>query len=478
MILTAEALKKRVLGLPSNKPPGNSSCVRAGSSIKMVAKLKAKPKATNKAASLASYKSKKKKNNCIGRASGDNFEEEELSSGDQYENESFREERLSKRSRSGEDGGSDNEADANYLLPVSNSDGQERDIDFDEDVQDLPYAVRDEELEALDKEYKELQAQELDMLHNLKGRSDEEMLKGQAVRTQKALWDKALGVRILLQKPFSNANRLPLGDVKMGMSQSREVEGAFAKLNATTTKTLLSLHQTLKVLLNQVDSMSRVSDNNSASKDDEELTVLDDLNTIWEQMSASYTRFAPFRNNSVDRWQRKTQLSTGAAASKSKLRAFNQSISQQIEIHMRDFSRMLQRMRLRRSSVNVIGTPAAQAEDDILNNNGDDFSEGTKDFSGDPELIDDTEFYQELLREFLESSDPSSLGALYPVRNLRHKNRKVVDRRASKGRKIRYNVHEKIVNFMVPIPTNFPPMAEKLFSTGIFQGGSAQPLHL
>ncbi|KAI5058528.1 hypothetical protein GOP47_0026698, partial [Adiantum capillus-veneris] len=108
-----------------------------------------------------------------------------------------------------------------------------------------------------------------DMLHNLKGRSDEEMLKGQAVRSQKACWDKALGVRILLQKPFSNANRLPLGDVKMGMSQSsREVEGAFVKLNATTTKTLLSLHQTLKVLLNQVDSMSRVSDNNSASKDD------------------------------------------------------------------------------------------------------------------------------------------------------------------------------------------------------------------
>ena len=29
---------------------------------------------------------------------------------------------------------------------------------------------------------------------------------------------------------------------------------------------------------------------------------------------------------------------------------------------------------------------------------------------GDPELIDDSEFYQQLLKEFLEACDPSSSG--------------------------------------------------------------------
>ncbi|MCO5586093.1 hypothetical protein L7F22_040032 [Adiantum nelumboides] len=422
-------------------------------------------------------------NNYSERASGKTFEEQEPTSGDQFEHESSEEEfqGLSESSSSREDRSSEAKAkDANNLSTFSNSKSQRRDIDLDDYMNegnyDAQHAARDEELEALDKEYKELQAQEVDMLRNLKGRSDEEMLKGQAVRSQKALWDKALEVRILLQKPFSNANRLPLGNIKDGMCQSsREVEGAFAKLNAASTNTMLSLHQTVKVLLNQVDPLSKVSDNDSASKDDEELEILEDLDSIWEQISASYARFVPFRNTSVDRWQRKTQLSTGAAASKSKLRTFNQSISQQIENHMRDFSRMLQRMRLRRSCVNVIGMPA---EDIILNNDRDDFNEGSKDNSGDAELIDDTEFYQELLREFLESSDLSSLGALYPVRNLRHKNRKIVDRRASKGRKIRYNVHDKIVNFMVPIPTIMPPMAEKLFSTGLFQGGSGQSINM
>ncbi|MCO5591063.1 hypothetical protein L7F22_045040 [Adiantum nelumboides] len=418
-------------------------------------------------------------NNRSERASGGTFEELEPTSGNQFEHESSDDkiQGLSESSSSREDGSS--EAEAN-ISAFSNSKSQRRDIDLDDFMNegnyDAQHAARDEELEALDKEYKELQAQEVDMLHNLKGRSDEEMLKGQAVRSQKALWDNCLEVRILLQKPFSNANRLPLGDIKDGMCQSsREVEGAFAKLNAASTNTMLSLHQTLKVLLNQVDSLSKVSDNDSASKDNEELEILEDLDSIWAQISASYARFIPFRNTSVDRWQRKTQLSTGAAASKSKLRAFNQSISQQIENHMRDFSRMLQRMCSRRSCVKVIGMPA---EDGILNNDRDDFNEGSKDNSGDAELIDDTEFYQELLREFLESSNPSSLGALYPVRNLRHKNRKIVDRRASKGRKIRYNVHDKIVNFMVPIPTNMPPMAEKLFSTGLFQGGSGQSINM
>ncbi|PNX73018.1 protein AATF-like [Trifolium pratense] len=43
------------------------------------------------------------------------------------------------------------------------------------------------------------------------------------------------------------------------------------------------------------------------------------------------------------------------------------------------------------------------------------------------------------------------------------KKRKIVDRRASKSRKIRYNVHEKIVNFMAPQPANIPAMAPMLF---------------
>ncbi|XLS97860.1 hypothetical protein HN51_040595 [Arachis hypogaea] len=46
---------------------------------------------------------------------------------------------------------------------------------------------------------------------------------------------------------------------------------------------------------------------------------------------------------------------------------------------------------------------------------------------------------------------------------MQKKKRKIVDRRASKSRKIRYNAHEKIVNFMAPQPMNLPPKDPKLF---------------
>lgn len=38
-------------------------------------------------------------------------------------------------------------------------------------------------------------------------------------------------------------------------------------------------------------------------------------------------RIAAFRDKAVDKWQRKTEVTTGAAAIKSKLQAFNQVCS-------------------------------------------------------------------------------------------------------------------------------------------------------
>ncbi|KAK9806267.1 hypothetical protein WJX72_007880 [[Myrmecia] bisecta] len=44
------------------------------------------------------------------------------------------------------------------------------------------------------------------------------------------------------------------------------------------------------------------------------------------------------------------------------------------------------------------------------------------------------------------------------------KKRKLVDRRASKGRKLRYHVQEKLVNFMAPVQAETPAVTMQLFS--------------
>ena len=126
-----------------------------------------------------------------------------------------------------------------------------------------------------------------------------------------------------------------------------------------------------------------------------------------------------------------------------------QNITEQVASYMRDPSRMVKQMQMRRSAVGVFGTETqcdagAQAD-------------------GDPELLDDSEFYQQLLKEFFETIDPaSSETAFYSLKKLHTKKRKIVDRRASKSRKIRYNVHEKIVNFMAPEPMTLPTMVPDL----------------
>ncbi|KAG8818810.1 rRNA-processing protein bfr2 [Serendipita sp. 401] len=68
------------------------------------------------------------------------------------------------------------------------------------------------------------------------------------------------------------------------------------------------------------------------------------------------------------------------------------------------------------------------------------------------ELFDDADFYQQLLREVIEGKAVNG----YDENELWSRPKKIkkqVDTRASKGRKLRYEVHEKIQNFMVPVPT-------------------------
>ncbi|KAK6804335.1 hypothetical protein RDI58_002119 [Solanum bulbocastanum] len=304
-----------------------------------------------------------------------------------------------------------------------------------------------------------------DLLKNLTQHKDEDLLKGQAVKNQKALWDKTLELRFLLQKPFSNANRLPQEPIRSSFCDSEDtVEDAYSDLLASSRKTLDSILELQEVLLEKNPSITKSMDVNSGKRSKllEDSVKSGEVDDDWQKISQMHSRMAAFRDKSIDKWQRKTQVTSGAAAIKGKLQAFNQDISQQVAGHMRDPSKMIKGMQQSRSAVALFGTvPDATG-------NG----EGTN-MDGDPELLDDSEFYQQLLKEFFEAVDPaSSETAFYALKRLQTKKRKIVDRRASKSRKIRYNIHEKIVNFMAPNqPVNLPEMAPKLFEN-LFSGGS------
>ncbi|KAL9455015.1 hypothetical protein AB3S75_010423 [Citrus x aurantiifolia] len=346
---------------------------------------------------------------------------------------------------------------------VELEDGDEEEGSSDDEEQEAKEnedGGEDDEMEELEKEYMDLRHQEQDILKNIKRHKDEDILKGQAVNNQKALWDKTLEFRFLLQKAFSSSNRLPQEPVRSSFCESDEgVSAAYSDLITSSKKTLDSLLELQEALLEKNPSIAQSPDGNTGktskkhSEDDKNLDAEGDED--WGRISHMHKRIAVFRDKSIDKWQRKTQVTTGAAAIKGKLHAFNQNISDQVAAYMRDPSRMIKQMQQRRSTVGVFEAVAV----------GVDNTKGKEENpDGDPELLDDSEFYQQLLKEFFETIDPtSSESAFYAIKKMQTKKRKIVDRRASKSRKIRYNVHEKIVNFMAPQPMDLPPMAPKLF---------------
>ncbi|CAL9167629.1 unnamed protein product [Musa hybrid cultivar] len=322
----------------------------------------------------------------------------------------------------------------------------------------------DAEMDELEQQYQNLRSEEQNLLNNLKHQKDEDAVKGRAVKNQKLLWDKTLELRFLLQKTFLAANKLPQEPVRSLFCNSDEdVDQAYMDLVDSSKRTLGSILELQEALLekNPYILQGLTGNNKEFSKSEDSFgKVKEDNDDEWLQIIDMHSRIAPFRNGSIDKWHRKTQVTSGAAAFRGKLQAFNQNISEQVAGYMRDPSRMIRRMQLSRSSVGIFGKVPEVSESETIKEEGN-VQDGSMD--GDPELLDDSEFYSQLLKEFLESNLTSSETAFYAMRKLQPKKLKVVDRRASKSRKIRYHVHEKIVNFMAPVPMLLPSMAPKLF---------------
>ncbi|CAH9143187.1 unnamed protein product [Cuscuta epithymum] len=314
--------------------------------------------------------------------------------------------------------------------------------------------LKNAEMEELENEYRKLQQTEQELLSNLKSHKNEDILKGEAVKNQKALWDKTLEIRILLQKPFSSSNRLPQEPIKSSFCDyGDEISEAYSDLIGSSMKTLESISELQAALLENNPSITQSTDGTDVVEESHQ--AIGEIDEEWSQIAQMHSRVASFRDKSIDKWQRRTQVTTGVAAVKGKLHAFNQSISQQVSNYMRDPSKTIKGMQLNTSAVAIFGT--------VPNIDHTATQEGIN-VDGNPELLYDEDFYQQLLKEFFDSVDPTSSGnTIYPRKRLQTKKVKVVDRRASKSRKIRYNVHEKIVNFMVPEPMDMPPMAPKLF---------------
>ncbi|RKL10342.1 Protein BFR2 [Fusarium oxysporum] len=299
--------------------------------------------------------------------------------------------------------GSDDESDEN--------DDEEGSGEEDEDDDDSE--SDDEESEAKAKNAKPIMAA-------LSSRPDVD--KGLAIRQQRKAYDGLLNIRIRLQKALIAANTLDALDANPE-PESEPYEAA---------------EEAAIKLLNTISSLKdNFGPSRAGEKRKRELDVSMATSEIWEQLQAEEQRSIKSREDRLEKWSRKVQ-SVNVTAPKG-LESRNKTLVSALKEQLIDpDNRLAKRSRVPRSCA-----PAQAAKGASENSN----------------IYDDADFYQVLLKELVdqrtvEGSSGAGAGAAVPTVVLTAakdvKSRKNVDRKASKGRKMRFTVHEKLQNFMAP----------------------------
>ncbi|KAK0709516.1 apoptosis-antagonizing transcription factor, partial [Lasiosphaeria miniovina] len=249
--------------------------------------------------------------------------------------------------------------------------------------------------------------------------------KGVAVRLQRREFDSILNLRIRLQKALVAVNSF----------------GVVEASNETDMEPYQAAEEAAIKLWNTIDSVRHSLGSESKAKAGEKRKREEiDLDTpseaIWEHMETVEGAALSHRRKVLDKWSTRVR-SSGAAVSTRRLgESANQSLASVLDDQLLSIDRLVKRARTPRSCAPAQAAKKVEEED--------------------KDVYDDADFYQLLLKELvdqrsLDSGAPGEFVATVRWAALKEaKTRKLVDRKASKGRKLRFTVHEKLQNFMAP----------------------------
>lgn len=255
-----------------------------------------------------------------------------------------------------------------------------------------------------------------------------EVKKGLAIKGQLQTYERLLECRIQLQKVLVKVNKLP---------QTSKWDEFKSEADENHDKELKKCKNAVgKVLCELIEAQFRMRDAECEPPTAKKMK--------YSQVLADFhANMADFRDETVAKWNEKTKLASGNVTQKS-FSSFDTSTLKQIEQILCDKSRLLSRTRTKRTAYKILGKKETDLDLDLE----------------DPEIFDDDDFYHQMLRELIDRktgdvTDPTQLGKHWlRLQKLRAKAKKAnVDTRASKGRKTRYDIHAKLVNFMAPKTT-------------------------
>lgn len=271
--------------------------------------------------------------------------------------------------------------------------------------------------------------------------------KGRAVKAQRKTFDALLNSRIRLQKALVSTNSLASTKVEIPedtVSLSDPVRAA-EEAACNLWNSLNDLRESLHTARTG-EKRKRIDISTSTPPQE-----------VWSYMQSYESETLPYRQSVLQKWSAKAR-GVSAMPSRGRLTTTTeQTIVDVLSSQLADPTRLVQKTRMARSCAPLqAGTESA-------------------------DIFDDADFYGLLLKELLERrSEESQTGTLagmsfnnVPItshwqaaREAKTK-RANVDVRASKGRKLRYTVHEKLQNYMAPEDRNGwqDRQADELFSS-------------
>ncbi|KAG9096313.1 rRNA-processing protein bfr2 [Ceratobasidium sp. UAMH 11750] len=271
--------------------------------------------------------------------------------------------------------------------------------------------------------------------------------KGRAIIRQRALWDSLVETRIRMQKGATANNRLPHPDHLAPYVTSEAGRGAAQAL----LQEVLALSEDLFTLrkrllkINEPEVQPPLPKRRKLDTEDDWEEQTRDATISVAELDAVYH---PHCVCTLQKWSSKIAAVTPTLSSRSKSFRGGGAPRSAVELvedalgesGANGGGKAVGRTRVRRSGGARIGTAV-------------DGEEGVDGVEGDAEVFDDLDFYQTLLRDVIDSRTGADGAEDWTTRQRLKKAKKVVDTKASKGRKLRYEVHEKLQNFMVPVPT-------------------------
>ena len=260
--------------------------------------------------------------------------------------------------------------------------------------------------------------------------------KGKAVTGQLGCWDKLLEQRILLQKILTKVNRFPI-----------DVESFVDPEDTEHVDLIKQAKKALSKTLNKSVNLKNTLENKAVEDCDIMGPSLGEMRSWLER---DFESGSQARREKISMWSERTQKLGSMAA-------MNTPTLEQIEQITANMDRLVKRTQVSRLESDILDQDPA-APEKMENEN----------------IFDDSDFYHHLLREIIEkktavSSEQGQVGQHWlQIQKLRSKLKKKVDTRASKGRKVRYDVHTKLVNFMAPVRLSDPmndAARQELFSS-------------